>query len=503
MSKIVLSYSRYHFDPKTSKSVYGTGYISSHLWRYLHDVYPRHEIIYCDYNESKSVTGMKNVELFIGLSQNFNKFERFLKPDVSTLWSVNKSAVYRQRIRNSATRNNISRSMLVSEDGIFANISETLRADYVVTLGGWSNYKSFVDLGRPSNSVYALGIGFLNDSPAKKYQAGKNILMFVGTLSFRKGIHLIEPLLQHLKNIAPDTKLVVIGRSQNDYWQEYFDKLKVNYPQNLLWEQDYLEPGTKRWDDIFSKIAFGIFPSFEEGAAGSLVQMIHEGIPVLFSNESGIEFTQNSIPLTMDNQLDWLGRISELIFSTVSFRESMLREQQYLLESNGIGMPQLKRVLSRISDGSLWPKISDPSNLLKINSNHGDSEFSVMTTRNDSFAGSKMIYQGAQSLDYEDLARIGVMTLDRYPRLTDILVENQNRLDGLLISSVGLKNHTGETEEAMTLTVLDNQVPGRALSEFLTALSFQFLDKLVRKYNSFRVGRRRSFSVYLKKIHDI
>ena len=205
----------------------------------------------------------------------------------------------------------------------------------------------------------------------------------------------------------------------------------------------------------------------------------------------------------MDNQLDWLGRISELIFSTVSFRESMLREQQYLLESNGIGMPQLKRVLSRISDGSLWPKISDPSNLLKINSNHGDSEFSVMTTRNDSFAGSKMIYQGAQSLDYEDLARIGVMTLDRYPRLTDILVENQNRLDGLLISSVGLKNHTGETEEAMTLTVLDNQVPGRALSEFLTALSFQFLDKLVRKYNSFRVGRRRSFSVYLKKIHDI
>jgi hypothetical protein len=126
-----------------------------------------------------------------------------------------------------------------------------------------------------------------------------------------------------------------------------------------------------------------------------------------------------------------------------------------------------------------------------------------MTTRTESFPGSKMIYQGVQSLDYKDVARIGVMTLDRYPRLTEILIENENGIDGLLISSVGLKDPVGQSGEAMTLTVLDNQVRGKVLSEFLTALYFQFLEKLVHKYNSFRVGSWRSFLLYLTKIHDL
>jgi len=486
VSKIVLSYSKYHFDPKTSSSIYGTGYISSRLWQYLHEVYPGHEIVYCDYNDCKSVTGMKNVEMFIGLSQNFNRFEKLLKPDVSCLWSVNKSAVYRQRIRNSAKMNNVSRSNLVSEDGVFANLKEALRADYVVTLGGWSNYKSFVDLGMPSNSVYALGIGFLNDSPAKKYRDGKDILMFVGTLSFRKGIHLIELLLQHLKNVAPDTKLVVIGRSQSEYWQKYFGKLEVKYPQNLLWEQDYLEPGTKRWDDIFSKIAFGVFPSFEEGAAGSLVQMIHEGVPVLFSNESGIEFTESSVPLTMDNQQEWIGRISELMFSPVSLRESMLREQQYLLETNGIGLPQLKRVLSRISDGFLWPKISSLTRLKGLSTSQGNAEFYVSLKGALSNKANSLVYRGPKLLNDADLARLGVMTLDRYPQMLAVSVKNQNGLGELSISLPSLTGDLGELKESIKLTILDNQRKSTPLFEYFKAIYFQCVDRFVRKLASYR-----------------
>jgi hypothetical protein len=122
VSKIVLAYSRYHFDPSINLSIYGTGYISSSLWRYLHEVYPNHEILYSDYNDARSLAGVRDVDLFIGISQNFQTFVRMLKPNIACLWSVNKSAVYRQGIRKCARKYELPGSKLVSEDGIYSNI---------------------------------------------------------------------------------------------------------------------------------------------------------------------------------------------------------------------------------------------------------------------------------------------------------------------------------------------------------------------------------------------
>ena len=456
MSKIVLAYSRYHFDPSINLSIHGTGYISSSLWRYLHEVYPNHEILYSDYNDPRSLAGVRDVDLFIGISQNFQTFVRMLKPNIACLWSVNKSAVYRQGIRKCARKYELPGSKLVSEDGIYSNILESLYADYVLTLGGWSNYKSYTNLGMSPDSVYALGIGFLNDSPIKKYRNGKDILMFVGTLSFRKGVHLIEPILDLLRRSYPETKLIVIGRTQSPYWQESMKGLQSEYPANFRWEQ-WIEPGTKEWEAIFSKGLFGVFPSFEEGAAGALTQIIHEGVPVLYSNESGFEFTENSIPLTMSDDSEWIYQIESLLLSSQLQRKTMLDEQQALLKMNGVGLPQIKKALTRISRGSLWPGIADSSRLLVTDVSTSENEYRVLKRSSQSKELHSLTYTGLEPLGFEDLARLGVMTLDRYPSLMDLLVSDVNSDQDLIVSQINSKNIQDVDTKPVILNVVDSQ----------------------------------------------
>ena len=98
MSKIILSYSKYHFDPEINRIDGGTGFISSILWRELHATFPKDEIIFLDYKEYKKILGVKDVKLFIGISSNFQNFVKKMNPDFSVLWGVNKSAKSRRDI---------------------------------------------------------------------------------------------------------------------------------------------------------------------------------------------------------------------------------------------------------------------------------------------------------------------------------------------------------------------------------------------------------------------
>jgi len=306
------------------------------------------------------------------------------------------------------------------------------------------------------DSVYALGIGFLNDSPIKKYRNGKDILMFVGTLSFRKGVHLIEPILDLLRRSYPETKLIVIGRTQSPYWQEIMKGLQADYPANFRWEQ-WIEPGTKEWEAIFSKGLFGVFPSFEEGAAGALAQTIHEGVPVLYSNESGLEFTENSIPLTMSDVSEWVYQIESLLLSSQLQRNTMLNEQQVLLKMNGLGLPQIKKVLTRISQGSLWPGIADSSQFLVSNVPTSKNEYRVLKRTSQSKELNSLTYTGLESLSFEDLTRLGVMTLDRYPSLMDLQVSNLNSDQTLIVSDINSLNFQDIDTKPVILNVVDSQ----------------------------------------------
>lgn len=483
MGKIILSYSKYHYDPELGKTIHGTGYIASHLWKYLGETYPNGELIYCDYNESNKLRGIKDVELFIGLSNNFQKMAKILNPEISILWSVNKAAVLRQNIVRYSKQIHQPPAALASEDGIFANLRETQRANMVITLGGWSNYKSFTEIGFGDDEVYPLGIGYLSDSEERSYRQGKNIMMFVGTISLRKGAHFLRPILHFLTKKHPGIKLILVGRTQNEYWNHELSELEILFKPCFLWIREFIEPGTFKWEQIFNSCSFAIFPSFEEGSAGTVVQVIQEGLPVLYSDESGLEFVGNAPVLRMNSEGSWLHEISNFLRASKKTLKDLHHQQQLLLAQNGSGLTQIGRVISRIKMGSLWPSLG-----ININTEFsGNPEFIAYHHgfKNLSSGNSTITINASEKMDVDELSRLGVFTLDRYPGLNKLEVRNLNESTGVIVALNSFRENNYCKEIINMRVNYDRSITGRKKSMMIAEIS-QFIFRLRRKLLSLK-----------------
>jgi hypothetical protein len=109
---IVISYSRFHFDPRTQNVLGGTGELAAELWRCVKKLFPNDRLHYFDYSDFNSLPLGMDVKLFIGVSPNFHTFVRVLKPATAILWSVNASAFSRRSIITSAKTRGLPKSAL-------------------------------------------------------------------------------------------------------------------------------------------------------------------------------------------------------------------------------------------------------------------------------------------------------------------------------------------------------------------------------------------------------
>jgi len=445
MSKIILSYSKYHFDPKINRIDGGTGFISSILWRELHATFPKDEILFLDYKEYKKILGVKDVKLFIGISPNFQNFVKKMNPDFSVLWGVNKSAKSRRDISKLAKNHKLPFKSLSEADGIFSNLQEIKYADSVVTFGGWSNYKSYVEAGLNPNAVFPIGMGNVGHSKYRKLSSGINILYFTGNINFRKGAHLINEILQYLKNNNLRIKLIVVGNTSSKYWLEEIDNYLFHFPENFTYINEWLNFDDSKWINLVDSCAFAIFPSFEEGVAAAPIDVIMSGLPVLYSNETGLEFTESAFNLTMETIEEWISAIHKMLGMSASGKNRMLLEQQNLLRLNGNEIPQIRNVLKRISLGNLWPQIELAKDLTKkynleklpliskspeyIISDLGD----ILKLPN---AHRLIIKNRTEVLDADAICRLGIITLDKYLPMCNLTVVSSDTSVQVQIDSV-------------------------------------------------------------------
>jgi len=427
MSKIILSYSSLHFNPINKKWFDGAGFLSYNLFNSLGEVFSQDEIIFTDHKDYRKFIGINDVKLLIGVSLNLNDFAKITKPEKTILWAVNKSAQDRLLIRKKAKNYSLPTRSLTHGDGIYANVKETQHTDLVLGLGGWSNYQSFLRSGMNSNSVYMIGSSSMGNNEFHEYRSGDNILFFCGSLSFRKGAHLISPILNLLKSTGT-SKLIVVGKSNTKYWQEQMDSLELQFPLHFEHITERLDFNSKAWRSIINSCQFAIFPSFEEGIAGTAIDVIAAGLPLLISNEVGLEFTENSPILTMKSNNEWLSAILEMLNRSFNDKQELLNEQQKLVSSGGEDMPQLKKVLYRISQENFWPqtKLNSDNNFSFNKHNFGNNEFIVNDEFEDKYSSLNLQKLGSLPMSNEDYIRLGIMTLDKLINIKNINVYNEH-----------------------------------------------------------------------------
>jgi len=174
------------------------------------------------------------------------------------------------------------RNIMKSEQ-LFARINhikqeEYKHADYILTLSSYAR-QTLTDAGIPAEKIFTVNLGF---DPARfkqkaAYHTDKTFrVLFVGTITNRKGIHLLLSAFDQLQ--LPDAQLVIVGpmADAHEVLQQYkgrFQYLPFLHHEELVHQYQQA--------DVF------VFPSYLDSWAMTVIEAMACGTPVIVSENTG------------------------------------------------------------------------------------------------------------------------------------------------------------------------------------------------------------------------
>jgi hypothetical protein len=421
MGKIVISYSADHYNPDDNfRIVAGSGRIARLLHDSVKESFPRDDVFYCDYKDISKFRQFSNVDLLIGISENFNHISKILNPDRNILWAVNMPWTYRRNIVKKAIDSHFDLRKLSGQDGLRANSFELKRVDQVVTLGNHSNFRAYANLiGNPSR-VFPVSCNFYQGK-SRIQKSGGVILVYCGEISFRKGIDIIDQLMPHVSRL--NARLRIVGKSQNAFVNSMLCAIKVKYANNFEHIEDWIEFQSVRWDQLISDVSFAIFPSREEGLASVLAELISEGIPTIYSKESGLDWISNCLQPETSSIESWEDTISAFFAFNEIQLSQFVEAQQNLLKLIGCEGVQINKLLKRVAKGGFWPEYHWKHELNRMT--EPDSYVLGQSVSNFDFKGLTIRSKLPIENDYLELDLIALV--DKYQNEKSFLVEIGNK----------------------------------------------------------------------------
>lgn len=438
MKKIVLAYSKAHFDPEVPNRPSGAGFLAHSIYSLLKSKYPLSEVQYFDHLEHNSIKSNTSYpDLFVGISNNIQNFNQKLRSKHSVLFAVNYSATFRRSITKKAKKLNFDKRLLNWEDGISSNLDELNGVTTVLTLGNYSNYLSYVGSGVSPSRVFPISCTLGHDFRAEhkiRLSFGEDILYFPGGISFRKGVAYLRPIAAWLESEAKGRKLRIIGRASDDGLDEYIREIVDQFPKSIVWESQWIERESKIWRENIAKSRFAIFPSFEEGLPASVLDLIESNIPVLYSSACGLDFvSRDVIPNSMD-VVDWIELLHSTIIKSDKYLSDLLSDQRRMMGNLPANLSQLEKTLDNIYSESIWPsvciadglraQIPNDSWLLKSG---GGFMYIVYEPDLADLPYSVNEVSKMEVMNTEELIAFAITQIDKYWMLRGLVIEHNGR----------------------------------------------------------------------------
>jgi hypothetical protein len=501
MKKIVLVYSKDHFDPIKSGEKGGAGYLASSIYRMLTSTYSNANLEYYDHTEHNLVKCKdSNSDLLVGISNNIHLFNNKLHPKQSVLFAVNYSAIHRRKIRRKLKEYHFDKKWLNWEDGIYSNLNELDGVTAVVTLGNFSNFLSYVGSGVTPSRVFPISssLGHKFHSNKRRRIFGEDVLYFPGGISFRKGAGFLRPIVAWLESQRAGTMLRVIGRATDPELNEYIRQIVTEFPNNIIWEQRWIDRDSNIWKENISKSRFAIFPSFEEGLPASVLDLIESDIPVLYSSACGLDFVSKDVVPKSMGVSDWINLLRSMITRSDEFIAELLNSQQLMLENLPEGIVQFESMINRVYSESIWPstEISDslkmqiPKDSWLLKSKEA-MEYKIYES--DSVHPIYPVNEifSLEEMAIESLIAIAITQIDRYPNFIGLTIQHNYRFIIIERTTLNLRKSIFQNRENSTkldlFTVVDRQNISKwpTIEKNFTLLKQRIIDSIVHRFKDF------------------
>lgn len=291
--KILLCYSKDHFDPSIPRDKNPNwGGSANILARELYAALGKFgDVTYSDGFDYEKHAGEK-YDLFVGPDRNFCKIIEVCDIKKSILIAVNMHPKERNRILTRFAeeelhdRGAIADGDLVDEEMACLAIE---KADFIFCVGNNTTYNSYIKNDVPRYKIKTFNYGLLDRLPTTQKPKNKTRLLYSASrIGLRKGFDIVESIATALK--AEDFHLDIVGLPTSDYYSDKVHRLVEKFDGKVTYH-GFVPAKSKKYHQIFESNDFLIFPSLEEGQAGTVIEAMYFGLIPLITAESGIDFS--------------------------------------------------------------------------------------------------------------------------------------------------------------------------------------------------------------------
>ncbi len=290
--KILLSYSYYHFDPDKSLSEQpvrntSAGILARAFYEVLTEL---GEVTYTDGYRYKEHIG-KEFDLFVGIASHFHDILNACIVEKSIYVAVNMHPVERNSIlRQFINENNLPEGAISEKDIVDpAPYLEAIeRADFILCAGNVATLNSYTKHGVPIGKIKIFNYGAALTAPKTiRSHKTKRFLYLASEIGLRKGFDVLSSAMIQIQG---DFHIDIVGAPSNEFYRTKIDGL-VKKMKGKAAYHPWIDSTRQQYKEILRDSDFLIFPSLEEGQAGTVIDALSQGLIPVVSENSGIDFS--------------------------------------------------------------------------------------------------------------------------------------------------------------------------------------------------------------------
>lgn len=177
------------------------------------------------------------------------------------------------------------------------------------------------------------------------------IILFVGGINLRKGVHYLLDAFLLIEKKYPDLKLIIAGPTYK-YDQTYITDIKNKIAENNLGNKIYLtEKNVSNVDEFMQASDFFVLPSKQEGFPISIIEAMSSGLAVIASDIP--EISKAQISNGIDGFVFPVGDVRELSV----ILENLLKNEEKLLSVGKIAREKVLKNWSTEIVDSLYKEL--------------------------------------------------------------------------------------------------------------------------------------------------
>lgn len=304
--EILLCYCKTHYNPSLSEdenkfSETSASINAKILYKVLTEI---GNVDYIDANDLQKIKN-KHYNIVVSINHGYDSIIENITYDKIIYYAVNQHPISRNKILKNFAKENqqfIKFRRLFKLIGLnrffnsewtkeYAPIIKNInKADSIICLGNDIVKQSYIDNGYPQHKIFNINYELLKGDARPKEKFNKiPKLLYVGTeLCMRKGFDIIYELINNLCDSGYDFELTIIGKPRFAYYSELCKKLKQKLKNKLKYHKLVLK---EEYQNIIKNHDFYIFPTIEEGQAGTVLDAMYNGIIPIITKESGVDYS--------------------------------------------------------------------------------------------------------------------------------------------------------------------------------------------------------------------